>query len=123
MSTLLSYLRAIFAKSAGDAPDYVIYAGAEPAPMSNYFEFGFYIPVSPTQALWMPGYALEPNVIEDLRSLPLGASFRIVAQEAEGPFGTMIHQVALSPHAPVYDLSEEGGALPHVDELPAILKL
>jgi hypothetical protein len=120
MGGLISYLRAAFETQT---PDHVIFAGVEPMPLSNHFEFGFYNFISKSDVVWMPGYAIEPEIIDQLRDLSVGASFRIIEEESQGQFGTMVHRIEITPHDIVYDLSDDNGVLPHVDDLPGVLKL
>lgn len=83
----------------------VIYAGAadpsEPT-KTNGFEFGFYM-AGPDQseALWMPGFASDKKVIQQLKDLAIGQTFQITAESSWGGLGTRVHSIKRDTATPL----------------------
>ncbi|MCB9989899.1 MAG: hypothetical protein H6867_00785 [Rhodospirillales bacterium] len=87
-------------------PDLVVYAGAEADPASSdRLEFGFYAAAGQDMAVWLPGEATDPEVIRTLKSMPLGQSFRIAAEETVGSMGTLVTAIDVDDTMPVHDIS------------------
>jgi hypothetical protein len=83
----------------------VIFAGMDDA-SSKECEFGIYVP-SDDLATWLPAITSSSNVIEKLKTLPLGQVFKITASENDGAMGTRIHAIEVDSNAPVYTVPED----------------